>query len=424
MGAGSTIAEKILASHAGRSAVRPGELVTVQVDTVIVLDLDWAAGMGGYEIVRLQDPGKVIVVHDHLVPARDVGAGEALQQSRAFAERFGIDRLHDAGADQGIVHQLVADRAYGLPGEILICADSHTCAAGAFNCAGRGLGGPEVTYALCKGESWFKVGETVRYELEGRLAPGVTTKDTFLHLAGAYGSHAGLNIEYGGPALPSLSLDARRTLATMSAELSAEFAIWEPDDVLLEHVRPRAARPFAEVAPDPDADYRDVRRVRLDGVEPYLGLPDALVDNTVPFSSFRESVPVDQCFVGSCANGTLDDLAMAAAVVRGKRVAPGVRFIVTPGSQEIYRAALRAGYVEDLTDAGALVTPSACGACGGLSMGVLGPGETCITSSTRNFKGRMGSPEARIYMGSSAAVAASALTGTITDPRTVGAELT
>jgi 3-isopropylmalate/(R)-2-methylmalate dehydratase large subunit len=418
-----TIAEKILARHAGRSAVRPGELVTVQVDTVIVLDLDWVAGMGGYEILRLQDPGKVVVVHDHLVPVRDIEAGEALQQSRAFAERFGIERVHDAGADQGIVHQLVADRAYGLPGEILICADSHTCAAGAFNCAARGLGGPEVNYALCKGESWFRIGETVRYELEGALRPGVTAKDTFLHLAGEYGSHAGANIEYGGPGQATLSLDARRTLATMSAELSAEFAIWEPDEVLLDHVRPRAARPFTEVTPDPDATYRDVRRIRLDGVEPYLGLPDSLVHNTVPFSTFRETVPVDQCFVGSCANGTLEDLAIAAAVVRGKRVAPGVRFIVTPGSQEIYRSALHAGYVETLTDAGAVVTPSACGACGGLSMGVLGPGETCITSSTRNFKGRMGSPEARIFMASSAAVAASALTGTITDPRTVGAEL-
>ncbi len=421
---GMTVAEKILARGAGLDRVRPGDVVTVQVDTAIVLDMNFIPGLW-HRVRELHDPSRVIVIHDHLVPARDLQAAEAMARGREFVARWGIERFHDAGGDQGIVHQVVADQAYGLPGEILVCCDSHTCSAGMLNCAGRGLGAPELTYALCKGTSWFKVGETIRYELHGALEPIVAAKDVFLHLASRYGSHAGDNIEYGGPAMAALSLDARRTLSTMAAELSAEFAIWEPDDVLLDYVAPRAARPYEPVYPDRDADYADVRPIDLSSIEPHIGLPDSLVHNALPIDQLDGPVHLDQCFIGSCANGTLEDLATAAAIVRGRRVSPSVRFIVTPGSQHIYREAARLGYVDTLTQAGAVVTPSSCGACAGLTMGVLAAGETCLTSSTRNFKGRMGSSQARIFMGSSATVAASALAGEITDPRTAvdGAEL-
>jgi 3-isopropylmalate/(R)-2-methylmalate dehydratase large subunit len=272
-----------------------------------------------------------------------------------------------------------------------------------------------MLYAVTTGETWFRVGETIRYDLEGRLGPGVSAKDVFLHLSGHFGGHTNQNVEFGGAGMRGLSLDARRTLATMAAELSAEFATFEADDVLIDYVRQRTATPFEVQAPDPDAHYRERRVIALDAMEPMIALPDRVIDNTVPVGEVA-GTRIDQAFIGSCANGTLDDLASAAGILAGRRVAPGVRLIVTPGSQAILRAAVRAGYVETLLEAGAVVTNATCGACGGGHLGVLGPGETCITSSTRNFKGRMGDPSASIFMASSATVAASAIAGAISHP--------
>ena len=413
---GMTIAEKILARASGRAVVQPGDVVVVKVDTTDVIDIGFYPGFWRWP-TQVYDPDKIVVIHDHLVPAKDVQSAEALQTGRRFVQEYGITRFHDAGADQGISHQVVADRAYALPGTVLVCIDSHTCSGGALNCCARGIGPAELTQVLCKGETWFKVGPTIRYELSGMLPPLVTAKDVFLYIAGHYGSHANMNMEFGGPAVPRLNLDARRTLSTMAAEVSAEFALWEPDETLMAHVRAQTNRPCFPTFPDADANYLEVRTVNLSQLEPYVAKTDTVVRNTVPITQLGERVRLDQCFVGSCANGTLGDLEAVAAVVRGKHVAPNVRFIITPGSQQIYREAARRGIITTLVEAGALVTPSACGACAGLDFGVLGPGETCLTASTRNFKGRMGSSEARIFIASPATVAASALTGYITDPR-------
>src|SRR5581483_5466665 len=360
-------------------------------------------------------PSKVVIVFDHLVPAPTDQAAKCMQTGRAFAKEFGIQRLHDVGADQGISHAVIADKAYALPGTVLVNADSHTCAAGAFNCAARGVGGPDMLYAVTTGKAWFRVGETVRYDLIGKLPAGVSAKDVFLTIAGTYGAHVNQNVEYGGPGLSSISINGRRTLATMGAELSAEFVICEADDALMQYVRERNTQPFEPAAPDPDATYHARRTIDLSAPEPLVALPDAVVNHSVRISDVAGQ-KIDQAFIGSCANGTLDDLAVAAKVVAGRKVARGTRFIVTPGTQAIYRAALKAGYVEALLDAGAVVTPATCGACWGGHMGTLGPNETCITASTRNFKGRMGDPSARIYMGSPATVAASALAGAIAHP--------
>ena len=415
---GMTIAEKILARAAGRESVAPGEIVVVKVDTAVVIDIGFYPGIWRWP-ARVWDPDRVVVVHDHLVPAKDVQSAEALQAGRRFVERYGVTRFHDVGRTQGISHQVVADEAYALPGTVLVCIDSHTSSGGALNCCARGIGPAELLYVLCTGETWFRVAPTIRYELHGRLRPWVAAKDVLLWIASRFGSHANRNLELGGPAMATLGLDARRTLSTMAAEVSAEFALWEPDDVLVEHVRSRTDRPFSPTSPDPDARYLDVRRIELDTLEPHVALPDSVAGNTLPVSELDGTVKLDQCFVGSCANGTLEDLATVAAIVGGKQIAPGVRFIVTPGSQRIYREAAKQGIITTLVEAGCLVTPSACGACAGLDLGVLGPGEVCLTASTRNFKGRMGSPEARIYIGSTATVAASALTGRITDPRRI-----
>ena len=412
---GMTIAEKILARKSNRKKVGPGDLVTVEVDTVVMIDNSFIASRWR-NIQKVRDPARIIVVFDHRVPASTEDAAAAHRTGRQFVEKFGIKRFHDVGYDQGISHQLVADHGYALPGTVLVCSDSHTCSGGVFNCIARGVGEPDVVYSAIKGETWFRVGETVRYELAGKLPAAVTTKDAFLQIAGQHGDHATQNIEWGGPGVAGLSIAARKTLTTMSAELSAEFSTFEPDSAMLDWVRSRNPAPFEPVYPDRDAQYAEVRNVDLAQLEPLVAFPDTVIENSRPVAA-AAGTRIDQAFIGSCANGTMDDLELAARILRGRRVAPTVRLIITPGSQSVFREAARAGIVTALVEAGAVVTPSTCGACGGGHLGILGPDETCITASTRNFKGRMGASSAKIFMGSPATVAASAVRGVITDPR-------
>jgi 3-isopropylmalate/(R)-2-methylmalate dehydratase large subunit len=409
-----TIIEKILARRGGAARVSPGDLVVVDVDAAVLIDQSFHPG-GWRTLRKVADPDKVIVILDHGAPAPDRKIAAAHIVARDFVGRFGISRFHDIGRDTGISHVVIAERGYALPGTVLICGDSHTCSSGAFNCAARGVGGPDMIYAVTTGKTWFRLGHTIRYDLSGKLGAGVAAKDIFLHVAGRYGAHTNQNVEFGGDALAHLNINARRTISTMGAELSAEFATFEADDLLLDYLRQRTTAPFEPQYPDKDASYQDRRSIELAAIEPMIALPDTVINNAVPVTQ----VPgerIHQAFIGSCANGTLDDIAEAAQLLAGRKVASGVRLIVTPGSQEIYRTALKAGYVETLMEAGAIVTNSTCGACSAIHMGVLGPKEVCITSSTRNFKGRMGDPSAQIFMASSATVAASAIAGVVTHP--------
>jgi 3-isopropylmalate/(R)-2-methylmalate dehydratase large subunit len=412
-----TMAEKILSSHSGRDSVAPGEIVVVSVDTLVLMDLNFYDGTW-YEPKRVFDRDRIVIVFDHIVPAPDKVVAGHLDRARKFARKHGITRLHDVGADQGIAHAIVAEVPYAQPGGILVGSDSHTCSSGALNTLARGLGPPEVTFILAKGYTWFKVSPTVRYDLIGRLAPGVAAKDVFLHLAGEYGSHVAQTIEFGGPGMSTLSLDQRRQLTTMTAEVSSDFGICEPDDLLAEHYLARGKPAQAGAMPDDDAAYAARRTLDLAGIEPMIGLPDSLIRNAVPVSDVT-GVHVNRAFIGSCANGTLDDLRDAARVLRGHTVDPGVTLIVTPASQAIYRAALREGLIETLMDAGALVTASSCGMCAGFQ-NALGHDDVCISSSTRNFKGRMGNGEAKIYLGSSATVAATAIAGEVVSETAIG----
>jgi 3-isopropylmalate/(R)-2-methylmalate dehydratase large subunit len=417
---GMTMTEKILARASGAKKVSPGDLIVVDIDTAVFIDNAFLPA-SWREVLKVADPDKLVVVFDHRTPASDRIAALSHVTGREFVKRFGIKRFHDVGRDVGIAHVVVSDRAYALPGTVLVCADSHTCSGGAFNCAARGVGAPDMIYAATKGKTWLRVGETTRYDFEGRLGAGVTTKDVFLYIANVFGEHANQNVEFGGSGLAHLSLNARRTIATMGAEISADYAIFEADDLIKDYVRARNPAPFEAQDPDSDAVYKARRTIDLDEMEPLVALPDAVLNNAVPVGKVAGE-KIDQAFIGSCANGTLDDFAIAARVLDGKRVAQGVRLIVTPGSQAIYREALRAGYIQILVDAGAVVTNATCGACGGGHLGVLGPGEVCITASTRNFKGRMGDPTARIYMASPATVAASAIAGVIAHPGEVTTE--
>jgi len=407
--------EKTLARASGRAEVSVGDTVTVEVDMAVLIDLQFAVGWT--DPLRIADPDKVAIVMDHAVPAPSLQDAAGGPKARKFAADFGISRFYDVGR-HGICHQVIAENGLALPGQVLACTDSHTCAGGAYGTAARGLGPIEVYAIMCTGRTWLTVAPTIRYELIGSKPEYVSGKDVFLHIAGKYGNAPNLNLEYGGPGLATLPMNDRRTIATQGAEISADFSTFEVDDVCRAFLDSVTDQPWEATDPDPDTAYHEVREVDLSALVPYVARPGTVSNNSVPITEI-ERRRVDQCFIGSCANGQLDDLRITADVLRGRQVAAGVRLIVTPASQAVYRDAMRLGYLQDIADSGAVVTNSTCGACFGYHMGVVGPGEVCLTASTRNFKGRMGSAEAEIYMASPATVAASAIAGTISDPREV-----
>jgi 3-isopropylmalate/(R)-2-methylmalate dehydratase large subunit len=412
---GMTMIENLLARKAGVKQVRPGDIVTVEVDMCVMIDLQFATLW--IEPSRIHDPDKVAVIMDHAVPAPTLKDAAGGPKARKFVADFGIQKFFDVGR-HGICHQVIAENGLARPGEVLACTDSHTCAGGAYNTAARGLGPAELYSILCTGFTWFQVAPTVRYELTGQLPPEISGKDVFLYLADSYGDATNQNLEFSGPGLASVPLNDRRTIATQAAEISADFATFGVDELLAEFLAERGVQDYQPAAADPDAEYLDVRTIDLGALQPYVARPGTVSHNGVPVSDIEQR-KIDQAFIGSCANGQLDDLRIAAQILRGKNVASGVRLLVTPASQQVYRDAMRLGYLQDIADAGGVVTNSTCGACFGYHMGVVGPGEVCLTSSTRNFTGRMGSTEAEIYMASPATVAASAVAGYITDPRSV-----
>lgn len=414
---GMTIIEKIFARKAGLESVAVGDTVVVDVDMTVLIDLQFATMW--LQPLKIHDPDKLAIVMDHAVPAPTLKDAEGGPRARKFAADFGIERFYDVGR-HGICHQVIAENGLARPGEVLACTDSHTCAGGAYNTAARGLGPAEVYSIMCTGSTWFQVSPTVRYELEGSKPDSISGKDVFLYIANEYGDSANLNLEYGGPGLKSIPMHDRRTIATQGAEVSADFSTFEPDELLTSFLDARGVSGYDAATPDPDASYHDARRVDLGALEPYVAKPGTVSHNGVPVSQLGRQ-KVDQAFIGSCANGQLEDLEVAANVLRSNTVAPGVRLLVTPASQAVYRDAMRLGYLQDIVDAGGVVTNSTCGACFGYHMGVVGAGEVCITASTRNFTGRMGSTEAEIFMASPATVAASAVAGYITDARSVSA---
>jgi 3-isopropylmalate/(R)-2-methylmalate dehydratase large subunit len=412
---GMTIIEKILARAAGRDQVEVGEFVVCDVDMTVLIDLQFSAMWASP--TRIADADRVTVIMDHAVPAPSVSVADAGVLARAFVQQHAVKRFFDIG-QHGICHQVIAENGLARPGEILTCTDSHTCAGGAYNNAARGLGPAEVYSIMCTGKTWFQVAPTYRYELVGEKPRVVTGKDVFLHIAGVWGDATNHNLEFGGEGLASVPMNDRRTIATQGAEVSADFTTFPADERCREYLDSRSELPYRTADPDPDASYEAVREVDLSELEPYIARPGSVANNAIPISEIEER-PVNQCFIGSCANGQLEDLRIAAETLRGQKVAPGVRLIVTPASQAVFTDAVKAGYVEAIAEAGAVVTNSTCGACFGYHMGVLGAGEVCLTASTRNFKGRMGSPDAEIYMASPYTVAAAAIAGHIVDPRKV-----
>jgi 3-isopropylmalate/(R)-2-methylmalate dehydratase large subunit len=408
---GMNAIEKILASHSEQDVVRPGDVVMVDVDVTVQFD------HARPDVLKIANPDKLVLLHDHVVPAPTVQAANNAKRMREFVDRFGIEHYFPVGK-HGISHVIVAAEGYALPGQILVNADSHTCSSGAMNCLARGMGGPEMLYILCKGQTWYQLGATTKIVLEGAMPERVYPRDVIHFLPGHHGDFAGRNLEWYGDGLAGISIDGRLTMATISAELSAEFSLFPYDSVLADYLEGRAKWPFEPAFPDDDAEYDQTITIDLTSLEPQVVLPNRVAWNTKTAREVADDrVKVDQAFIGSCANGRLSDFAVAAEILDGRTLAHGTRMIVTPGSQDILKEAIRLGYVETLMDAGAVVTNSTCGACFGGHMGVLGDDEVCITASTRNFQGRMGSPTSSVYMGSPATVAASAVAGYITDPR-------
>jgi 3-isopropylmalate/(R)-2-methylmalate dehydratase large subunit len=410
-----TIIEKILARHSGRDGVEVGEFVVCDVNMTVLIDLQFASQWTSP--TRVADAERLAVIMDHAVPAPSIKDADGGVHARAFVKQHGVRRFFDVGR-HGICHQVIAENGLARPGEILTCTDSHTCAGGAYNTAARGLGPAEVYSVMCTGETWFQVAPTIRYELVGERPEVVVGKDIFLHIAGTYGDATNHSIEFGGPGLATVPMNDRRTIATQGAEISADFTTFPVDEICRMFLADRGAEGYEQADADLNASYSAVREIDLSSLEPYVARPGKVADNAVPISQIEER-PVNQCFIGSCANGQIEDLQIAAEVLRGQKVANGVRLIITPASQRTYNEAVKLGYVETLSDAGAVVTNSTCGACFGYHMGVVGAGEVCLTASTRNFKGRMGSPDAEIYMASPRTVAAAAIAGHIIDPRKV-----
>jgi 3-isopropylmalate/(R)-2-methylmalate dehydratase large subunit len=360
------------------------------------------------------DPERVLVILDHYFPAPTEQMARGHVMARELAERFEI--RHFLG-HAGICHQVLCERGHILPGELVFGTDSHSTTYGALGAAGNGIGLTEMTYVLATGQLWLRVPPTIRFDLEGELSDAVMSKDVVLHLAGVFGTEVAQYraIEYAGSAARRMTIASRMTLANMGAELGAKFAFFAADARTREYLAARVGAEVPRFGPDPDAVYEAVHRVEVGGLEPQIACPSN--PGNVRRISELEGVRVHQAFLGSCTNARLEDLAVAARILRGRKVSDRTRLIVTPASHQVHLDATRAGYTEVLLAAGAHITASGCGACPGGHNGVVGPGEVCVSSTNRNFRGRMGSPEAEVYLASPASVAAAAVAGQIVDPR-------
>lgn len=414
---GKTIAEKILSARAGQD-VKAGDIVFADVDLVMSHDGNKPLASEVFEQLggeRVFEKDKVIQVIDHRPSLTSEVAARTHQKMREFCSRHGI-RLFEAGS--GIMHQVVGEAGLIVPGDLVIGTDSHTCTYGALNAFSTGVGVSDLAAAMITGKLWFRVPQSVYIDLQGTLPPGVFSKDLGLYLLGMLGANGATYkaLEFHGEGLRRLSVDARFTLTNLAVEFGAKAGLMPADDVILSWLEGRTERPLQPVDPDPDAAYEQRIAVDLSSLEPQVALPHR-PDNAVPVSE-AEGTPIAQAVIGTCTNGRLEDLRIAARILKGKRVHPGVRLFVAPASRDVYLTALREGIVETLVAAGADFGISGCTFCtGGAGLGIPADGTNMITTANRNFRGRTGNPAAFIYLASPATVAASALEGRIVDPR-------
>jgi 3-isopropylmalate/(R)-2-methylmalate dehydratase large subunit len=412
-----TLAEKILARASGNKEVAAGDYVTAKIDVAMahegaawVIDELVKAG-----IDRVWDPERIVILFDHWAPAPTELTAEMHKKIREFVKRHKIKHFYDIKA--GICHQVMPEMGHVRPGELIVGTDSHTTTYGAFGAGGTGIGTTDMAVVFATGELWFRVPESIKFRIKGTLPKYVTSKDVILKIAGDYGTEVAQykSVEFEGPTISNMSIASRMTLSNMAMEIGAKFALIAPDDKTISYVKSRTTKPFTPLYPDPDAIYEKMYELDVSDLEPQVAFPHS-VGNVKPISK-AEGIKIDQAFLGSCTNGRLEDLVAAAEVLKDRKVHPDVRMIVIPASREVYLEAVRAGIIETLLKAGAVVCNPTCGPCMGTHLGLLAEGERCISSSNRNFKGRMGSSKAEIYLASPYVVAASAVKGEITDPR-------
>jgi 3-isopropylmalate/(R)-2-methylmalate dehydratase large subunit len=413
-----TITEKILASHAGRASVRPGELVEVRVDLALANDITAPLAIRVFRELGAKtvfDPDKIALVADHFVPNKDIASAQQTKIMTEFARQHAITHYFEAG-ESGIEHVILPEKGLVVPGDLVIGADSHTCTYGALGAFSTGVGSTDLGVIMATGKTWLRVPATIRLLYDGRLRPWVGGKDLILFALGQLHSEGALYkaLEFTGDTIKSLSTAQRLTMANMAVEAGAKNGIFEPDDITKAYVVQRAARNGTYVSSDPDAVYDRVLRIAADEVDLQVALPSS-PDNVRPLSGV-EPVRLDQVFIGSCTNGRLDDLEVAHKILKGRSAARGTRLIVIPGSPRIYREAIRRGIIEDLLDAGAVIGPPCCGPCLGGHMGVLAEGERAVSTTNRNFMGRMGHAKSQVYLSGPAVAAASAVLGRIGSP--------
>ncbi|MGC8816274.1 MAG: 3-isopropylmalate dehydratase large subunit [Candidatus Hadarchaeum sp.] len=415
-----TIAEKILARASGRQSVSPGEIVEARVDVAMINDITGPITIEALEQIGVEgvwDPSRVVIVLDHQAPSISIEASKEHIRLRRFAAKNNIQNFFDV--NEGVCHQVLPEHGFALPGELIVGADSHTCTYGAFGCFATGIGSTDMAAVFATGKLWFRVPESMLIKVEGRLRDRVLPKDVVLRLVGDVGAD-GANyraIEFAGNGLKGISVGGRMTMCNMGVEMGAKTAIVPADEITARYLAGRAKWDYQAIYSDPGASYVEERDYDLSRIEPQVAIPHH-VDKVRPVREVA-GVKVDQAFLGSCTNGRLEDLIEAARILKGRKIARGVRMLVVPASREVYLEALEKGLLQKFVGAGAMVGSPSCAACMGGHIGILGPGEVCISSSNRNFRGRMGSPEAQVYLGSPATVAASALKGEITDPRDV-----
>jgi homoaconitate hydratase family protein len=412
-----TIAEKILAAKSRRDSVVPGEIVDAYPDLVMSHTATWrsVSVMERVGATKLYDPNRLAIVLDHISPAKTEKYAADQQISRNFARKFGIQKFYDI--DSGIAHLVLMEAGHVAPGDLIVGTDSHCTIYGSLGALGTGIGYTEVASVWITGKLWMKVPESVRIVLEGRFSPGVYAKDLMLHLIGKLGADGCTynSVEFYG-SVTDFSISERMTMANLAMEMGVKCAFIPPDDSTAEYLLGRLAegRAFQAVYADADAQYARQLEVDLAQLEPMVACPHE-VENTRPIGEVA-GTHIDQAFLGSCANAKYEDLVVAARILKGRRIHPGVRLIVTPGSKQIMLEAMNSGVLQTLLESGGMVTNPGCGACAG-DGGMLADGEVCLSTANRNFLGRMGSNKSQVYLSSPATLAASAIRGVITDPR-------
>ena len=414
-----TMSQKILAAHAGLPYVEQGQLIEASLDLVLGNDITTPVAIT--EMKKMNTDGvfnreKIALVMDHFIPNKDIKSAQNCKCVREFAAKHDIVNYFDVGK-MGIEHALLPEQGLTVAGDLIIGADSHTCTYGAVGAFSTGVGSTDMAAGMATGKAWFKVPAAIKFNLVGKPAKWVSGKDVILHIIGMIGVDGALykSMEFVGEGVSNRSMDDRFTIANMAIEAGGKNGIFPIDDKTREYLKEHSSRPFVEYEADPDAIYDEEYTIDLSALRPTVAFPH-LPENTKTIDEITEKIMVDQSVIGSCTNGRLDDLRIAASILKGKKVADNVRCIVIPGTQDIYLQAIKEGLVEIFINAGAIVSTPTCGPCLGGYMGILAEGERCISTTNRNFVGRMGHVDSEVYLASPAVAAASAIAGYITAP--------